>query len=120
MFRFFLVNHKADVNALNRQGESPLHIASRSGMSAVVRKLLDNGSDPNLQTPPPTISSPVQVKVKVAKVADESYNPFEDDEVDQAQEKEEDIQEIGLHSSIHLAVHGGFEDVITAFVEHTE
>lgn len=119
MFRFFLVNHKADVNALNRQGESPLHIASRSGMSAVVRKLLDNGSDPNLQTPPPTISSPVQVKVKVAKVADESYNPFEDDEVDQAQE-EEDIQEIGLHSSIHLAVHGGFEDVITAFVEHTE
>jgi hypothetical protein len=52
-------------------------------------------------------------------VVDESYNPFEDDEVDQAQE-EEDIQEIGLHSSIHLAVHGGFEDVITAFVEHTE
>lgn len=113
------MNHKADVNALNRQGESPLHIASRSGMSAVVRKLLDSGSDPNLQTPPPTFSSPVQAKVaEVAKVADESYNPFEDDEVDQTQEEE--IQEIGLHSSIHLAVHGGFEDVITAFVEHTE
>ncbi len=111
------MNHKADVNALNRQGESPLHIASRSGMSALVRELLDNGSDPNLQTPPPSLSSPVQVKV--AKVADESYNPFEDDEVDQAQEEEE-IQDIGLHSSIHLAVHGGFEDVITAFVEHTE
>ena len=111
------MNHKADVNALNRQGESPLHIASRSGMSALVRELLDNGSDPNLQTPPPSLSSPVQGKV--AKVADESYNPFEDDEVDQAQEEEE-IQDIGLHSSIHLAVHGGFEDVITAFVEHTE
>ena len=115
-YRFFLVNHKADVNALNRQGESPLHIASRSGMSALVRELLDNGSDPNLQTPPPSLSSPV--RVKVAKAADESYNPFEDDEVDQVQEEE--IQDIGLYSSIHLAVHGGFEDVITAFVEHTE
>lgn len=108
-----MVNRKADVNALNRQGESPLHIASRSGMSALVKKLLESGSDPNLQTPPPSLSSPVQ-----AKVADESYNPFEDDEVDQTQE--EQIQHIGLHSSMHLAVHGGFEDVISAFVEHTE
>ncbi|KZS21164.1 Rabankyrin-5 [Daphnia magna] len=110
---FFLVNRKADVNALNRQGESPLHIASRSGMSNLVKKLLESGSDPNLQTPPPSLSMPVQ-----AKVADESYNPFEDDEVDQSHEEES--ENIGLHSSIHLAVHGGFEDVITAFVEHTE
>lgn len=109
-FRFFLVNHKADVNALNRQGESPLHIASRSGMSAVVRKLLDNGSDPNLQTPPPSSHS-----IQSAQIADESGNPFGDEE-----EEEEEIADVGLHSSMHLAVYGGFEDVVTAFVEHAE
>ncbi len=108
------MNHKADVNALNRQGESPLHIASRSGMSAVVRKLLDNGSDPNLQTPPPSHSSPIHS----AKVADESSNPFGGD--DESDEIQEEIPDIGLHSSIHLAVHGGFEDVVMAFVEHAE
>lgn len=83
-------------------------------MSGLVRKLLDNGSDPNLQTPPPCLSSQIQP----VKVLDECSNPFGDDEVDeQVQEVE---QESGLHSSIHLAVQGGYEDVVMAFVEHAE
>ena len=110
---------------MNRQGESPLHIASRSGMSAVVRKLLDNGSDPNLQTPPPLRSSSISSPVK--KKADESSsssNPFGDDDEDEVYEAnghaQENVENIGLYSSIHLAVLGGFEDVILAFVEHSE
>lgn len=83
-------------------------------MSSVVRKLLDSGSDPNLQTPPPSLSSPVQL----AKVLDESSNPFGDDEVDE--QVAESIHDSGLLSSIHLAVHGGYEDVVMAFVEHAE
>ena len=130
------MERKANVNALNRDGESALHIASRSGMSSVVTKLLDNGSDPNLQTPPPplqpTSSSSSSSSFSITKKVEKSNgngddkNPFGDDsESEDSTELTENKtngapEAAGLCSSIHLAVRGGHEDVILAFVQHAE
>lgn len=128
------MERKANVNALNRDGESALHIASRSGMSSVVTKLLDNGSDPNLQTPPPplqptsssTSSFSIAKKVGKSNGNGDDKNPFGDDsETDDSTELTENktngvAEAAGLCSSIHLAVRGGHEDVILAFVQHAE
>ena len=101
---FFLVTHGADVNALNRNGESTLHVASRSGLSALTSKLLQNGADPNLQTPP-----------RSATINDNS-NPFGDDEEGVASPS----SAVGLQTALHMAVLGGYEEVVLAFVEHAE
>ena len=46
----FLVKHSVDVNMTNRMGESALHKAASKGFSTLVAALLDEGSNPNLQT----------------------------------------------------------------------
>lgn len=45
-----MVEQGADVNRTNRVGESPLHTAAIKGCSELVNLLLDQGSNPNLQT----------------------------------------------------------------------
>ena len=46
----FLVEHGADVNLTNRIGESPLHLSAIKGFSRLAAKLIEQGSNPNLQT----------------------------------------------------------------------
>ena len=46
----FLVHHGALTNPTNTQGEAPIHIAARNGLSRLVRVLLQYSADPNLQT----------------------------------------------------------------------
>lgn len=64
----FLVHHRALTNPTNTQGEAPIHIAARNGLSQLVRVLLQYSADPNLQTtlkpkqmkrPSPLMTSPV-------------------------------------------------------------
>jgi ankyrin repeat protein len=42
-----LVDRGADVKARDREGETPLHVASRLGHSFAIRLLLDRGADPH-------------------------------------------------------------------------
>ena len=112
---FFLVTNGADVNALNRNGESTLHVASRSGLSGLTKKLLHNGADPNLQTPPPpSISTTV-----VSRSNNDSSNPFGDED-DGEEVSSLPAATVGLQTALHMAVLGGYEEVILAFVEHAE
>ena len=46
----FLVHHGATPNGKNNEGEAPIHIAARNGLDQLVKVLLQNGADPNLQT----------------------------------------------------------------------
>ena len=46
----FLVCHSADVDHVNHQGESPMHVAAAVGLHNLVQVLLQYGADPNLQT----------------------------------------------------------------------
>jgi len=99
---------------LNRLGESPLHIACRSGMASLTRKLLESGSNPNLQTPPP----PYDCSISGSDIRrQDNSNPFEDETEDTFTNP--DIP-VGLLSPLHLAVENGFEDIVLAFVERTE
>ena len=46
----FLVCHSAEVDHVNHQGESPMHVAAAVGLHNLVQVLLQYGADPNLQT----------------------------------------------------------------------
>lgn len=116
------------MNGLNRQGESALHIASRTGMAVLVSRLLEAGCNPGLQTPPPPLSSQSlspgrKKKNGTANHTRDDSNPFADDDDDEGVEEESDQQKsevIGLQSPLHLAVLGGHDDVVKAFVQHAE
>lgn len=116
-----------DVNSLNRSGESPLHIASRMGMAHVVKKLLEAGANPTLQTPPIASSSSfspsASVVTNLPKKVDASTNPFDDDdEINDEEPTSESkaTEDLGLLTPLHLAVTSGFEEVVLAFVEYAE
>lgn len=87
-------------------------------MARVVKKLLEAGANPALQTPP--VETPV-TKVS-SKKAIESTNPFDDDDENAADRPSEESvsSDVGLLTPLHLAVASGFEDVVSAFVEHSE
>ena len=61
----FLVCHGANVDHVNHQGESPMHVAAAIGLHNLIQVLLQYGADPNLQTnlkkAPPSISIPIKV-----------------------------------------------------------
>ena len=61
----FLVCHGANVDHVNHQGESPMHVAAAIGLHNLIQVLLQYGADPNLQTnlkkALPSISIPVKV-----------------------------------------------------------
>jgi ankyrin repeat protein len=42
-----LIERGADVTAQNRDGQTPLHLASRMGQVDVVRMLIERGADPD-------------------------------------------------------------------------
>jgi ankyrin repeat protein len=113
---FFLIIHRADVNALNRNGESTLHVASRSGLTALTIKLLQNGADSNLQTPP----LPSSRTTMVSKSNNDSSNPFDDEDDGEEEVPSLPATAAGLQTALHMAVLGGYEEVILAFVEHSE
>lgn len=46
----FLIDHGAQVNHINKAGESPLHAAAFNGLVSLVDKLLKSGCNPNTQT----------------------------------------------------------------------
>jgi len=46
----FLVQHRAQPNPKNAQGEAPIHIAAKNGLHQLVEILLQHGADPNIQT----------------------------------------------------------------------
>ena len=65
----FLVHHGAIPNSKNNEGEAPIHIAARNGLDQLVKVLLQNGADPNLQTavkpkqaPPPLTLPPAEAE----------------------------------------------------------
>jgi len=109
-------------------GESALHIASRTGMADLVTRLLEAGCNPALQTPPPSAQTGLNVSPK--KNGPNSHhnddsNPFGDDEDDVIPQDHKLDQMgnglvIGLQSPLHLAVLGGHDDVVQAFVQHAE
>lgn len=49
----FLCSYSDNINHINRQGESALHIACSKGLARLVTRLLECGANPNLQTLPP-------------------------------------------------------------------
>ena len=99
----FLVSSGADVNALNRAGESALHAAARSGAARLVARLLKAGSNPSLQTPPPS-------SAQNGRRSDS--NPFDDEDGHDPA--------VGLQSPLHLAVAQGHDEVVEAFVRFAE
>lgn len=46
----FLVHHGAITNHRNQLGETPIHVAARNGLHQLMKVLLENGANPNLQT----------------------------------------------------------------------
>ena len=46
----FLIEQGIDVNAVTRNGETPLHLAGKNANSEVMRVLLEHGADPNART----------------------------------------------------------------------
>merc|ERR1719319_1927137 len=46
-----LIDHGADVSAVDEDGMTPLHLAAIEGKPRIVRTLLNLGADPNAQTP---------------------------------------------------------------------
>ena len=46
----FLVQHQAQPNLKNVQGEAPIHISAKNGLHQLVQVLLQHGADPNIQT----------------------------------------------------------------------
>ena len=62
----FLVHHGAIANHKNKQGETPIHVAAMNGLHQLVKVLLENGADPNLQTalkpkPHPMVPPPLSL-----------------------------------------------------------
>ncbi|MDQ6630172.1 MAG: ankyrin repeat domain-containing protein, partial [Verrucomicrobiota bacterium] len=47
----FLIDRKADLNAINKEGYAALHYAVRDGQSPLVQLLLQNGANPELKIP---------------------------------------------------------------------
>ncbi|CAG0899889.1 unnamed protein product, partial [Cyprideis torosa] len=43
-----LIDNKADVNAKDRWGQTPLHFAAKHNRHSIAKVLLDNGADPNI------------------------------------------------------------------------
>lgn len=109
-------------------GESALHIASRMGMAVLVTRLLEAGCNPALQTPPPSTQAGLHISPKKngpSSIHHDDSNPFGDDE-DDAPSQNNKLDQIGndlvigLQSPLHLAVLGGHDDVVHAFVQHAE
>jgi ankyrin repeat protein len=127
---FFLVSRGADVDSLNRDGESPLHIACQSGMASLTSKLLEKGADPDVRTPPPpfrSVPSPVKPPPRVARTPVVKSNPFDDDEEEEEEETAVEVpvtpvehQVVGMQTALHFAINGGFEDNVLALVEYAE
>ena len=109
----FLLSNGVDVNAMNRRGETALHVACQSGMANLVRQLLDAGADANVLTPPEALQD--------SGCGLDTSNPFgDDDEEEEGAESQQSgaDQEASSQSALHFAISRGLDDVVAAFVDY--
>ena len=59
-----LIKIGTDINQLNSEGKSPLHIACENRHIEIVEKLLENGADPNLKCTTKAKSTPLHYVVE--------------------------------------------------------
>lgn len=93
---FFLIAHGSCLNLFNKQGETPLHVASLGGLETLVEMLLKAGANPNLQTAKPSLF-PAPRK---------------------SQHEEADADDVYKQTPLHLAIINQHEKVIEVLLDH--
>lgn len=91
---FFLISNGATLNLFNKNGETPLHIASLQGLASLVEALLRAGANSNLQTSKLIAPAPFEAS---------------DDGGEQV---------VYNQTPLHLAIIRKHEKVIQVFLEH--
>ncbi len=86
----YLIEQGAQINHMNKQGETALHLTSQFGLEKLTSTLLENGANPNLQT------------YIISSVGDEM-----------------DVH-IGLQTPIHRAVYASQERILNIYINIRE
>ncbi len=86
----YLIKKNANINHINKQGETVLHLTSQFGLEHFTKSLLENGANPNLQTYSST-----------------SFN-------------DEQNSIIGLQTPIHRAVYALQERILEIYIQFRE
>ncbi|XP_046578318.1 rabankyrin-5-like [Haliotis rubra] len=92
----FLATHKASVSHANNKGETPLHIACQSGLTDLVRVLLQKGANPNAQT-----RKPRDMTVSMAMLG-----------------IDDDLPPVAQQTPLHLALANNHNMVVQVFLDY--
>jgi len=86
----YLIKQNANINHINKQGETALHLTSQFGLEHFTKALLENGANPNLQTYSSTSLN-------------DEYNTI-----------------VGLQTPIHRAVYATQERILDIYIQFRE
>lgn len=116
----FLVDY-ANLNVVNKNGLTPLHIACEKGFSGLARKLLEKGAHPNVQSTAMSYNTPLHIAVQsngveVIKIFVEIRKGKSDDD-DDVYIPNFNLKNENGDSPLNLALNMGYQNLVPILID---